>query len=205
MTILFLKYPAPGEVKTRLAARLGPDRACEIYRLFVERLCETCRDLSPTLCYDPRHSLAAYTAWLGPGVWWPQMGGDLGQRMRAALEQALREADQAVLIGTDSPQLDAQLLREAHRRLGNADLVLGPSLDGGYYLVGARGAVPPTMFEDVEWSTERVLQQTLRQLPGLRVELLSPQADVDTYDDLMAVLPSLGPGLRSAIEAVLSQ
>ena len=195
-TLVFLKYPEPGRVKTRLGAALGQEVACALYRAFVEALVAELRrgGLDPVLCYDPSEPERSFRSWLGAGAYRPQEGGDLGQRMEAALGQALEEgADRAVLIGTDSPHLDAGWIRRAHRCLDRAPAALGPCRDGGYYLVGVRAAVPD-LFRGVEWSTGGVLGATLRRAEelGLAVEMLEESFDVDDLADLRLLLARLG-------------
>lgn len=185
MVLVFAKYPVPGQVKTRLARDLGAEAACAVYRWCAEKVWAECQGLSPVLCYDPSHPASDYQRWLGASCCWPQQGEDLGARMEHALRRALQHGSQALLIGTDCPQLTCAALQVAQQRLHQADVVLGPCPDGGYYLVGVRGHVPD-MFGGIEWSTPRVLAQTLERLADSRVELLPVEADIDTIEDLRA-------------------
>jgi rSAM/selenodomain-associated transferase 1 len=120
-----------------------------------------------------------------PEDWRPQRGADLGERMHGALAELLAEGAAAVLIGSDHPTLPSAFLEEAFRLLADADVVLGPSLDGGYYLVGTRRP-QPRLFEGIAWSTPGVLDQTLERIRGasLRAAFLPPWYDVDTAADL---------------------
>ena len=109
--------------------------------------------------------------------------------MAEALNQALRTADRVCVIGTDAPGVDAALVRSAFAALESADCVIGPAEDGGYYLIGLRQN-HPTLFQDIEWSTPRVFEQTLAHASsaGLSIETLETLVDVDVLEDLPADL-----------------
>ena len=129
----------------------------------------------------------------------PQGPGDLGMRMRRVAEAALTRAERVVLIGSDLPTLPPAVVADGFRALRTARVVLGPSLDGGYYLLGFRGR-PPAIFTRMPWGSERVLGRTLGRLRAERVRhaLLRCWYDVDTPDDLallvrhLRVLATLG-------------
>ena len=143
--------------------------------------------LATVVCYAPPGAEAEVREWLGPAPeeYWPQPGGDLGARMAAMFERALRRADRAVVIGTDAPSVDARAVQLALAALDSADVVLGPAADGGYYLMGL-GAPRPELFDGVPWSTDAVLAQTALRADaaGLEVTFLEVRADVDTAADL---------------------
>lgn len=188
--IIFLKYPTPGRVKTRLGAEIGHDLAAELYRKFIRLTVRLVRESGAErvyAAYDPAHPVQAYRRIVsGEVIWFPQRGEDLGQRMYNATEYALTEgADRVVIVGTDSPTLPARRVGEALRRLSQSDLVLGPAEDGGYYLIGLRRPIK-TIFENVAWSSSSVLEATLARARavGVRYELLSPWYDVDEVADL---------------------
>jgi rSAM/selenodomain-associated transferase 1 len=134
---------------------------------------------------------ARMRAWLGAGIRYRDQGaGDLGARMlRAFRERLAGEGSRAVIIGTDCPSLDAATIASAFAALEDHDLVVGPALDGGYYLVGLQ-APQPVLFRDMPWGTARVLSETLERAAaaGLSVARLQPLADVDRPEDL-APLP----------------
>lgn len=204
--LIFVKYPRPGHVKTRLAACIGPERACGLYRAFVRDHLESARraGLEVTVCYAPTAPLAAYRAWLGPDwSYAAQRGADLGQRMANALKHALSQASPVILIGSDLPDLPVDHLLAARQALETNDLCLGPTPDGGFYLIGLRGPLPmPQIFANVAWSTDRVLTQILdncRAL-GLCPHLVPPWSDVDTASDLDAFLRR-NARVRSAVMA----
>lgn len=116
----------------------------------------------------------------------PQHGSDLGARLTDAFAKAFHEgADRVVVIGSDCPGMDATVLDDALRSISNYDVVLGPAIDGGYYLIGLN-AGQPQLFADIHWGSDRVLQQTLdrAKLSHLRVHRLKPLSDVDRPEDL---------------------
>lgn len=190
MTVLaFLKAPVPGRVKTRLAPALGPRGAAEAYRRMAGAVASELQRLRGhrvVWVYDA-HPDFPDLAWLAldSAEIWPQAAGDLGERLAAAFERAFREGGGSVCaVGMDSPGLPAERFREARDALGAADVVLGPAEDGGYYLIGL-AAWRPELFQDIPWSTDRTLSETLRRAEtlGLKVALLPPYFDVDTPAD----------------------
>jgi hypothetical protein len=187
---IFVKQPIAGSVKTRLAAHLGPELAAEISHAFVLDLSVRFRRTAHrrSLCYAPSHgeSRRHFQSLAGEAYeLWPQPEGGLGARMAAFFEAHLGgPSDRAVLIGSDSPTLPADYIEQAFRSLEHADCVLGPATDGGYYLVGMRGRCWP-LFEGIEWSSPRVLSQTVERVVSAeaRLALLPPWYDVDTVAD----------------------
>lgn len=196
------KDPVPGRVKTRLVPALGADGAARLHRALVERCLHTClgSGLPVTLVLDGDlgGDLAGWARSRGVAVQ-RQAEGDLGQRLR----QALRGPGRLVCVGTDCPDLEARDLLQAARP---GPVVLGPALDGGYWLVAIDGAAPPAdppghaLFADIEWSTPQVLAQTLERAraAGLEVRLLAHRRDLDTPADLVeyASDPGCPPTLR---------
>ena len=186
MICVFCKYPEPGRVKTRLARDLDADRAARIFRLLAESVIEQLRQsaLDFTLCYDPAWPLELYHECLGPLPARAQRGEDLGQRLYEALE-AFAPGPRLV-IGTDCPLAGPPHYRESYRQLAERPLVVGPSQDGGYYLLGLTGPTPRPLFEEITWSSPRVLDQTLEaaRRAGLKWHLLQEFNDIDTLDDL---------------------
>lgn len=187
---VFAKAPTPGRVKTRLAADVGDTRATDIYRRMGRTTVEGLRHgpwrLVVWVTPPDAEAFDAVGRWLGDDVELrPQSDGDLGRRMARALEELLEEADEAVLVGTDIPGIDGDLVDDALSSLADHDLVVGPATDGGYYLIGMSQA-RPELFHDMAWSTDGVLSETLRRADAqnLRVALLEPRTDVDTVEDL---------------------
>jgi uncharacterized protein len=181
------RYPAPGRVKTRLARALGAELACRLYGAFVLDLADRLRRLPyrVTWAYEPAE---APFADLVPGDRSrPQEGRDLGERMACAVAAEFRDGPGPVLvIGADVPHVSAAALSEAVTALRrDADVVLGPAADGGYYLIGVTAPAPP-LFDGLPWGTSRVLDATLARARsvGLRSSLLAPGFDVDVEEDL---------------------
>jgi rSAM/selenodomain-associated transferase 1 len=191
--VVFASSPVAGLVKTRLIPALGADGAAALHRQLVlrtllracaargarvelwiagerdDRFVQTCSEQ----CQVPLHQ---------------QRGADLGQRMSHALAEVLNRSEtngRCVLIGSDCPAQTAQDLEQAARALDTYDMVVQPAHDGGYVLIGLRGA-RPELFEAIAWGTDRVLDQTLQRaaLLGLSVLRLRSVPDLDTEADL---------------------
>lgn len=191
---LFGKEPVPGRVKTRLAAGIGETAAVEWYRSMLEITVQRVLDVPDVeleIWFDPPEAAEFFVNWLRPLAdgpdrirFRPQVNGDLGARLLATFEPDLPK--KTLLVGSDCPGLLPRHLDLAFTALDNHDVVLGPSEDGGYYLIGAT-ASHPTLFADMPWSTETLRTETLRRAAesGLRVhELSDVLRDVDTAEDL---------------------
>jgi uncharacterized protein len=185
--IVFVKAPRVGEVKTRMAETMGADRACEAYREMAARLLDTLSVFDQVeLRFTPHDARDEITSWLKQGWTAAAQGdGDLGARMhRASTDAFARGAERVVIIGSDCVELKTQDIRSAFRELKTFDVVVGPALDGGYWLIGLR--VPRAeLFQNITWSTDAVLGQTLQHAKalGLRIQLLRILSDIDTEED----------------------
>lgn len=193
--IIMLKYPQPGRVKTRLGKELGEERAAELYRFFVACELVTVHSLqaSVLLSCHPHWPLSAYRAWLGGEYRYiSQAEGDLGVKMRASFQTAFDMGlSRVVLIGSDLPLLPAASIQSALARLQDHDAVIGPALDGGYYLIGLhRQSFHPEIFTDIPWSTSQVLALTQKRLGdhNLNTFVLPNLRDIDTLEDLESLL-----------------
>lgn len=192
---IFAKCPIGGQVKTRLIPVLGSARATDLARSFLLDAVELARRVDSAdvfVFYTPQDQLQVFEDLVSPSVGLiPQSGDDLGARMSSAInELSLRGYEFAALIGTDLPTLPLNRLESAMDT--TRSVVLGPSWDGGYYLIGLRSHYPQ-LFEQIEWSTTKVLGQTLDRVGalGLDVECLEPWYDVDTPDDLNLLMSHL--------------
>lgn len=196
--IVFVKNPEPGKVKTRLSPPLTPDQACTLYRNFVlDALAQYTRVLPTTeiyLFYAPadagqkirllvQNELSKIA---GRFRFYPQTGEDLGDRMSNAFGALFeRRHRRVVIIGSDHPGLPSDFLIEAFARLDGNDVTIGPSLDGGYYLLGLKEA-QAQIFRGIRWSSPEVLDATLAVMRKLRktVHQLPKWYDVDDIADL---------------------
>ncbi len=187
LLIIFVKNPALGKVKTRLAATVGEHKALEIYRQLLQHTHDIALPLAST-------KIVYYTPEIQQGDLWEenhfqkalQSEGDLGIRMMQAFQNGFAQGYQRIcLIGSDCYQLTTAMLEEAFQKLMDQDVVLGPAQDGGYYLIGMR-QLQVSLFKDKAWSTSSVLDQTLAAIKNadLRYALLTELIDVDEEEDL---------------------
>ena len=187
--VILLREPVAGRVKTRLAVEFGDAAACEVYRACVELTLERLGPLRDVtrLYVDPPEARASVSAWVG-SAWRlaSQRGETLGARLAQAMQEAFDSgASSVACIGTDSPWLSPDDIEAAWQALRTHEVVIGPSEDGGYYLIGL--ARPLTgLFEGVAWGDETVCETTLAKAHamGLRVHLLPTGYDVDRLQDV---------------------
>ncbi len=186
---LFLKAPRAGTVKTRLAAEIGDAAALELYRRMAGLALAAVREtgFDATVWYAPADARDEMVGWLGAECRYePQVDGDLGARLAGSAGRAT-PGSVWIAIGGDCPRLVAAHLSAAAESLEHSEVVLGPTDDGGYYLIGGR--VPlPGLFTGMPWSTAAVLDQTRARLIalGLRWHELPALRDVDTAPDARA-------------------
>lgn len=198
--VIFAKAPTPGQVKTRLCPPLTPDEAATLHGSFVLDTLERTKLAATTLKLSFDRYLACAPS--ASHVFFKimeerqgvkvidQVGDDLGARMQHAFETIFARGYRHVLIiGTDVPTVPLDHFKQALIRLEQCDLVLGPAHDGGYYLIGLKQPCP-RLFLDVPWSTDQVLNLTLDKAAtvGLKTALIEPWRDVDTLDDLLALI-----------------
>lgn len=187
--IVFAKAPVAGEVKSRLAGALGPQGAARLAARMLDDALARAREAAigeVELCCAPDASHPRFQAAADADTRLSLQGdGDIGVRMRRALEDALRRHPRAILIGTDSPALDAGTLRQAAMALHEHEAVFVPAHDGGYVLVGLARPCP-RLFEDIAWSTGEVMRQTRARAAeaGIRICELEAVHDIDDPEDL---------------------
>lgn len=205
LLIQFAKWPVHGRVKTRLAVKLGDQAALDAHirltRAVMHNLAATGHDLA--FWWDQPQppagaqagELQGELADLGFSLG-SQSGSDLGARMHNALSGGLQSHAQAIIIGSDCPSVDPAYVEQAISALAHADIVLGPSDDGGFVLIGAR-CVADGMLEGMDWGTTKALVQTQESLSaaGLSVHLLDPRWDVDEPEDWQRFLRSESRGV----------
>lgn len=182
------KAPVRGLVKTRLAADVGDDAALAVYSELLDYVLDRLHHANVHVAVFVEGG-ELDSRFRGNDRWhfFPQRGSDLGERIVSALHEAPC-VEKMLVIGTDMPFIDATLLTQAAAALDHADVVIGPCVDGGYYLIGMR-RVHEELFEGIPWSSADVLDSTLARCTehGLTSHLLPLLRDVDTLDDLLAL------------------
>ena len=190
--IIFTRYPEPGKTKTRLIPVLGEIGAAQIHSKLTKDTLNTARQF----IVERPASLAIYfdggnqelmSVWLGNNfLYKKQCTGDLGERMKFAFQQEFKTGKSPlVLIGTDCPELDKNILNKAFDALKSSDVVLGPASDGGYYLIGLVRLIPQ-LFTGISWGTSEVLAQTqaIAEKLALSIYELPTLNDIDRPEDL---------------------
>ena len=203
--VVFVRAPAVGRVKTRLAKHLDPRTVMELYQAFVADVLAmlAAGGYPVVICYHPKEATAQMIAWLGETHrYLPQEGADLGARMANAFKAVFAQGcRRALLIGTDFPDLPSTIIRQGFEGLMREGAVLGPTYDGGYYLIGfAREHFAPDVFNAVPWGTQQVFEDTLARFKrlGRRPAILPRWRDIDEYKDLLAFRNDEAPGRQSA-------
>lgn len=221
IVIIFVKYPKEGFVKTRLAKDIGSKNAVLLYRLFVETVLKRTKDkcFKRLIFYTPNGKEKEFKSWLGNREkFYPQKGRSLGQKLSNAFKFAFQNgAKRVIIIGTDSPSINKNTIRKAFKVLDNKQCVIGPALDGGYYLIGLsflwyrkvyntslttenRRKLSPKaifliegIFKGIKWGTKKVFRQTISKLRQLKINysFLDKNFDVDTYQDLLLLKGTL--------------
>lgn len=207
---IFAKYWEPGKVKTRLAASIGNEPASDVYRAILDHLTTSLNSAANrrAIAYTPvdkAKEFSIFPHWQQT----PQSNGPLGKRMaNYFIETFATDADRVVLIGSDCPDVTPEIINEAFESLTHADVVLGPTLDGGYYLVGMAGEFHD-IFSDITYSTPSVLEETLSlaKRNNISCHCLDRLNDIDDIDDLNQYIQQLrlrqSGGDASTMEAVL--
>lgn len=190
MICIFAKPPVAGQVKTRLAATLGPDRAADLARAFLDDTIAAVTALPwAQAALATTETVESHLPVLLQGE------GDLGARIERVLRAALQRAPFVIAIGADAPALPARLLEAARAALEDADAVIGPADDGGFYLLGLRSC-PAGLLADLPWSASDTFTRTVERLRerGLRAHVLEPWFDVDRVEDLDRLRAALRSG-----------
>jgi len=195
--VIFANAPEKGRVKSRIAADLGPDVALTAYKTLAEHTVAAASHVDwcrKTIAYAPNGTGDAMRSWFGDLFDYRAQGdGDLGRRMLASLERAFSDgADRVVLIGVDCPGVTDAIITESFARLDAAEAVIGPSFDGGYYLIGMKKPIKE-LFTDIPFGTGDTLQKTLMSArrASIRVSLLEWKRDVNTGDAWRGVAKTL--------------
>ncbi len=199
---VFAKPPVPGKVKTRLGAEIGDAYAAALARAFLKDTWALVSSLKWARAILATTEDTANAFGLSGEVnLWLQGDGDLGRRLEHIIQRGLAEADCVIAVGADSPGLPERLLVEAHERLAKTDAVLGPSDDGGFYLIALKRC-PSGLFSDLPWSTSTTFAATRERLKerGMSVCVLDAWFDVDRTEDLERLRSMIGRGELQANE-----
>ena len=192
---VLVRHPEPGKVKTRLAKAYGDAFVAELYGYFVDDLLEALApgDYHLEIFFAPAEKeLDIRRRFSDQLPYTPQQGEGLGERMENAFRSCFARGFAAtIVIGSDSPDLTADLIEEAFLALENEqDAVVGPAFDGGYYLIGFRSATfDPEVFREIPWGESTVCNKTVNRLHarGYRIHLAPAWHDIDTGEDLTAL------------------
>ena len=189
--LFFVRNPERGEVKTRLAATLGQNVARDLYRCFILDMLSALESTGfhITICYYPEDALDDLKRIVGEGyAFQTQYGEDLGERMKNGMTDSFaQDFDPVIVIGSDIPDLPLAFIQESFAALQTYDTVIGPALDGGYYLIGFKQeSFLAEAFIGIEWGTNMVLTRTLAVLRDNQrtAYLLPPLRDIDALEDL---------------------
>lgn len=184
--IIFIKNPVLGKVKTRLAKDVGDKEALSIYYDLLQRCREECRKVNAKRWLYYSDELEQQDAWSEQHFTKRlQSQGDLGERIQDAFDTVNQEGEATIIIGSDCYDLSASIIEAAFEALEEKDFVIGPANDGGYYLLGST-QFHPQLFQQIDWSTSAVFEQTIAQAKelNLSIEVLEELVDLDTLDDV---------------------
>lgn len=184
--IIFSRKPELGKVKTRLAKSVGDQKALEVYIYLLKHSAEIASQVNAEKQVWYTNSIEKNDVW-DDEIFkkFKQIDGDLGEKMKHAFSSNFDNYfKKVVIIGTDLPDIDTDTIEKAYQLLDTNDVVIGPAEDGGYYLLGMNRFIPE-VFNDVEWSTPKVLNQTLGKLKHKSVALLDKKNDIDYEEDAL--------------------
>ena len=189
--VFFLRFPEEGKVKTRLAESIGNKHATELYRCFIEDMAETIKNIDTEIIinFTPKEKEEEMRQLIGCNfLLLPQIGYDLGRKMMNAFYDAFKMGyEKVILIGSDIPDIDEEIIETAFEKLNSHNVILGPCFDGGYYLIGFdRDSFHYDIFDEIKWGSDSVLQHTIEIIKedGLEVVLLPELNDIDDFEDL---------------------
>jgi len=187
LIIVFVRNPELGKVKTRLAKTIGDKDALKIYTILLKHTESVLHKVSSDKVVYYSEEIQKNDLWdNGHYQKKLQKGADLGARMKHAFETAFDDLyEKVVIVGSDLFDLKPTHIEQAFTALENHEVVLGPSLDGGYYLLGMK-KMHPAVFKNKQWGTDSVLEFTLKNLNQQNVKLLEALNDIDTFEDLEA-------------------
>lgn len=184
--IIFIKNPELGKCKTRLAATIGDVKALSVYLKLLDHTRDVAQDL-------PINKYLFYNDHVNSDDAWPnnifikskQSNGDLGNRMSEAFKIVLQHETKAIIIGSDCPEINQTVIKNAFEALNQTDFVIGPTFDGGYYLLGMKQN-SSFLFENMTWSVDTVFNETLARIKAhsKSYTVLDYKSDLDNEHDL---------------------
>ena len=186
---LFARYPEKGKVKSRLATKCGVETALILYKKMLATVLESLSEFKENLvvCYTGCDRNTA-KGWLSDFHLQEQVDGDLGVKLQSAMHKQFNEGlDKLIFIGADCIELGPKIIHSTLKHLDDSDVVIGPSNDGGYYLLAMKESIPE-LFQKIEWGSEVVFEQTLTKVyeNNLSYKLLPELSDIDYWEDLPA-------------------
>lgn len=211
--ILFIKYPEEGKVKTRLASTTNSKFAVNIYRAISENIfCELDKldeDIDVLVFYSTIDNVEKITSWVGRQFHYKaQTGLDLGEKMSNAFESTFSQNFlSSIIIGSDVPDITSSIIMDAFNNLENNDVVISPSDDGGYSLLGLKN-MHKELFQNIRWSSKHVLNETLKTINDmkLKLSLLESLNDIDTEEELNVWLSdSVNSNLKENIISIMER
>ena len=189
--LLFLKYPKSGGVKTRVAKSIGDAAAVSLYKCFVEDILSSLQYLNAHIwiCYYPESAKDDMAVWLGSSYFYVlQKGGNLGKRLQHCFKSSFDKGfEKTIVLASDIPEISENIINNAFKCLEYKDAVIGPSYDGGYYLLGFnKKSYTTQIFDDISWSTSLVYEETIRKIEDYKLQysVLDKINDMDTIDDI---------------------
>ena len=211
--IIFVKYPEKGKVKTRLAKTVGETEAAEIYSIVAKYIIDKFSNsdfYNTSVYYSPPEKEKEVTDWLlnASVKFFPQRGNNLGEKISNAFENCFKKgAKNIVIVGTDCIEITSQDINQTFNTLGgnNSQIVIGPANDGGYYLLGLN-TFKKELFESIDWSTEKVLPQTIEKIKKnkLNYNLIHELSDIDEIEDIdLDSLRKINLDVAKKIDAIL--
>lgn len=208
--LILARVPEIGRVKTRIAAELGEERTLTLYAAMLDDLLASIGNSSPTTAVEilwtgsDDVTGADILRTFGDRHLAQQIGKDLGDRLTIAFAERVlfHKADKVIAIGTDDPTISRELIETAFALLSSCDWVIGPAIDGGYYLIGCRGeAFHPSVFEGIEWGQNTVFEATVTRIRNRSATYarLPPRNDLDLVSDLRGYCEDPSEGRLSTV------
>jgi len=206
--LLFVKYPENGGVKTRLAKSIGDAVAVSLYKCFVEDILSSLQGINAHIwiCYYPEIARDDMAVWLGSRyVYVLQKGENLGKRIQHCFKRSFDKGfEKTIVLASDIPEISENIINKAFECLEYKDAVIGPSYDGGYYLLGFnKKSYATQIFDDISWSTNLVYEETLGKIEVYKLgySVLDKINDMDTIEDICKFSNRKGKDLSTGLKS----